>query len=105
MTAGAVPYSSAAWTSEAGRVSCTGASHIGRYENKQVLGRVSVRVLREVTPVDDGEFRRQARVWLTDNVDAALRGLGGPGREHEAFARRLDFNRKLAAAGWTCLGW
>ena len=35
----------------------------------------------------------------------ALRGAGGPGREHEAFAERLAWNRRLAAAGWTCLGW
>ena len=34
-----------------------------------------------------------------------LRGVGGPGREHEAFGERLAWNRRLAAAGWTCLGW
>jgi alkylation response protein AidB-like acyl-CoA dehydrogenase len=53
----------------------------------------------------DEEFRREVRDWLADNVTADLRGLGGPGREHEAFDRRLDFNRRLAAAGLTCLGW
>ena len=31
--------------------------------------------------------------------------LGGPGREHEAFEERLAWNRHLAAAGLTCLGW
>jgi len=36
---------------------------------------------------------------------AALRGTGGPGREEEAHAERLAWNRHLAAAGWTCLGW
>jgi alkylation response protein AidB-like acyl-CoA dehydrogenase len=38
-------------------------------------------------------------------VPAGLRGAGGPGREHEAFDERLAWNRRLAAAGWTCLGW
>jgi alkylation response protein AidB-like acyl-CoA dehydrogenase len=54
---------------------------------------------------DDDEFRRQVAGWLAANVPAELRGAGGPGREHEAFAERLAWNRRLAAAGWTCLGW
>ena len=54
------------------------------------------------------EFRAEVRAWLDDNLVgeyAALRGLGGPGREHEAFEERLAWNRHLAAAGLTCLGW
>ncbi len=34
------------------------------------------------------EFRTEVRQWLAANLVgeyAALRGLGGPGREHEAF--------------------
>jgi alkylation response protein AidB-like acyl-CoA dehydrogenase len=54
---------------------------------------------------DDDEFRRRVAAWLAANVPAELRGAGGPGREHEAFAERLAWNRRLAAAGWTCLGW
>ena len=58
---------------------------------------------------DDGErFRIQIRQWLGDNLTgrfAALKGLGGPGRQHEAFEERLEWDRHLAAAGWTCLGW
>jgi alkylation response protein AidB-like acyl-CoA dehydrogenase len=56
----------------------------------------------------DEEFRRRIRNWLADNLTgrfAALLGAGGPGREHEAHAERLAWNRHLAAAGWTCLGW
>lgn len=53
----------------------------------------------------DDEFRRAVRAWLAENVSAELRGAGGPGREHEAYRERLAFNRRLAAAGWTCLGW
>ncbi|TDV52365.1 acyl-CoA dehydrogenase family protein [Actinophytocola oryzae] len=54
------------------------------------------------------EFRATVREWLADNLSgdfAALRGLGGPGREHEAFDERIEWDRHLAAAGWTCIGW
>ena len=54
------------------------------------------------------EFRAEVRDWLAENLVgdyAALKGLGGPGREHEAFEERLAWNRHLAAAGLTCLGW
>ncbi|WP_163795246.1 acyl-CoA dehydrogenase IpdE1 [Mycolicibacterium sediminis] len=54
------------------------------------------------------EFRTEVRQWLADNLVgdyAALKGLGGPGREHEAFEERLAWNQHLAKAGLTCLGW
>lgn len=57
---------------------------------------------------DDAAFRQQISQWLTQNLTgrfAALRGAGGPGREHESFAERLEWSRQLAAAGLTCLGW
>ena len=50
------------------------------------------------------EFRAEVRAWLADNLVgeyAALKGLGGPGREHEAYEERLAWNRHLAAAGLT----
>jgi alkylation response protein AidB-like acyl-CoA dehydrogenase len=56
----------------------------------------------------DRAFRASAREWLAENLTgefAAVRGLGGPGREHEAHAERLAWDRHLAAHGWTCLGW
>jgi len=56
----------------------------------------------------DEEFRQRVRQWLTDNLAgpfAGLRGAGGPGREHEAHAGRVAWNRHLARAGFTCLGW
>ncbi len=59
------------------------------------------------TPQDE-EFRAHVREWLAANLTgpfAGLRGAGGPGREHERPAERLAWNRHLAAAGWTCLGW
>jgi alkylation response protein AidB-like acyl-CoA dehydrogenase len=59
------------------------------------------------TPQDE-EFRAHVREWLAANLTgpfAGLRGAGGPGREHERQAERLAWNRHLAAAGWTCLGW
>ncbi|MFJ3765501.1 acyl-CoA dehydrogenase family protein [Streptomyces sp. NPDC090082] len=54
------------------------------------------------------EFRREVRGWLSANLTgefAALRGRGGPGREHEAHAERLAWERHMATAGWTCVGW
>jgi alkylation response protein AidB-like acyl-CoA dehydrogenase len=57
---------------------------------------------------EDAEFRRRVRDWLEQNLTgefAALRGRGGPGREHEHFEQRLAWNRHLAASGWTCLSW
>lgn len=59
-------------------------------------------------PDDPETFRAAVREWLADNLTGdfgALRGRGGPGREHEAFEERLAWDRHLAAAGWTCLGW
>ena len=56
----------------------------------------------------DEQFRRDIREWLAANLTgrfAALRDAGGPGREHEAHAERVAWNRHLADAGWTCLGW
>jgi alkylation response protein AidB-like acyl-CoA dehydrogenase len=53
-------------------------------------------------------FRGETRGWLAANLTgpfAALRGAGGPGREHEAHAERLAWDRHLAAAGWSCPGW
>jgi alkylation response protein AidB-like acyl-CoA dehydrogenase len=56
----------------------------------------------------DEDFRADVREWLEANLTgefAGLRGAGGAGREHERHAERLAWNRHLAAAGWTCLGW
>ncbi len=53
-------------------------------------------------------FRREVSTWLADNLVgefAALRGAGGPGREHEAFDLRVAWEQHLADAGWTCVGW
>ncbi|GAB2976540.1 acyl-CoA dehydrogenase family protein [Nocardioides montaniterrae] len=57
---------------------------------------------------EDRAFRAEIRAWLEDNLAGEwgrLKGLGGPGREHEAHDERLAWNRHLAAAGWTCVGW
>lgn len=54
------------------------------------------------------EFRREVRGWLRTHLTgefAALRGRGGPGREHEAHAERRAWERHMAASGWTCVGW
>ncbi|WP_205472433.1 acyl-CoA dehydrogenase family protein [Nocardioides sp. SYSU D00038] len=56
----------------------------------------------------DEAFRVEVRAWLEDHLAGewgALRGLGGPGKDHEAVEERLAWNRHLAAHGWTCVGW
>jgi alkylation response protein AidB-like acyl-CoA dehydrogenase len=57
---------------------------------------------------EERAFRAEVRAWLADHLVgdfARLRGLGGPGREHEAHDERLAWDRHLAASGWTCLAW
>ncbi|WP_408895453.1 acyl-CoA dehydrogenase family protein [Nocardioides sp. R1-1] len=57
---------------------------------------------------EDRAFRAEIRQWLGDHLVgewAQLRGLGGPGREHEAHDERLAWNRHLAEHGWTAVGW
>lgn len=61
-----------------------------------------------LSEMSDDQVRAEIRAWLAENLVgefAELKGLGGPGSEHEAFEERLAWNRHLAAAGWTCLGW
>lgn len=56
----------------------------------------------------DEEFRLEVRDYLESLLCAeyaGLRGLGGAGSEHEAFDERLEWERRLAADGWICLGW
>jgi alkylation response protein AidB-like acyl-CoA dehydrogenase len=56
----------------------------------------------------DQAFRAEVRAWLADHVVgeyAALGGRGGSGDESFAFETRLRWERELAAAGLTCLGW
>jgi alkylation response protein AidB-like acyl-CoA dehydrogenase len=57
---------------------------------------------------EDEAFRAEIRAWLGDHLSgefAGLRGLGGPGKDHEAVAERLAWNRHLAEHGWTGIGW
>ncbi len=57
---------------------------------------------------EDEAFRKEVRTWLTDNVVgefAALGGRGGSGDETYGFEIRLAWEKVLADAGWTCLGW
>lgn len=59
-------------------------------------------------PAAIDDFRLEVRTWLEAHLVgefAALRGLGGPGRDHEAHEGRLAWNRHLARHGWTGLGW
>jgi len=57
---------------------------------------------------EDEAFRAEIRGWLEEHLSgdfAALKGLGGPGQDDQAFDERLAWNRHLAAHGWTGVGW
>ena len=57
---------------------------------------------------EDEAFRKEVRAWLADHVVAefaALGGRGGSGDETYGFEVRLEWEKVLAAGGWTCLGW
>ncbi|MEV0299023.1 acyl-CoA dehydrogenase family protein [Nocardia sp. NPDC050710] len=69
---------------------------------------VAIQTSDSDTAASDARFSAEVREWLAENLNGEfreLRGLGGPGREHEAFDERLAWDRHLAASGWTCLGW
>ncbi|GAA4128237.1 acyl-CoA dehydrogenase family protein [Nocardioides fonticola] len=56
----------------------------------------------------DEAFRAEVRAFLEDHLAGdfrGLKGLGGPGRDHEALPERLAWNQHLAREGWTCVGW
>ncbi|AOE83973.1 acyl-CoA dehydrogenase family protein [Pseudomonas sp. TCU-HL1] len=56
----------------------------------------------------DEAFRREVAGWLADNLCGefeVLRFRGGPGDEHSFPEERKAWERKLAAGGWTCVGW
>ncbi|MFF4320368.1 acyl-CoA dehydrogenase family protein [Streptomyces sp. NPDC001568] len=56
----------------------------------------------------DEELRDRARTWLTARLAgpyADLRGLGGPGSEHEGTRQRRDWERELGRGGWIGQGW
>ncbi len=58
-------------------------------------------------PEDEG-FRKEVRSWLSDHVTgefAALGGRGGSGDETYGFETRLEWEKVLAAGGWTGIGW
>jgi len=57
---------------------------------------------------EDRAFRAEIRDWMSANLVgefAPLRGRGGPGDEHSFVPERMEWERHLASAGWTCVGW
>ncbi len=59
------------------------------------------------TPADEA-FRAEVAHWMQAHLTgkyASLRYRGGPGDEEADPALRKDWERELAAGGWTCVGW
>ncbi|MCL5041341.1 MAG: acyl-CoA dehydrogenase family protein [Gammaproteobacteria bacterium] len=57
---------------------------------------------------DDEAFRDEIATWLHENLSgefAALKFRGGPGDEHMFPAERKQWEQRLAAGGWTGIGW
>ena len=57
---------------------------------------------------EDEAFRAEVRDWLETRLVgefASARGAGGPGREHEAFEIRREWERLLGEHGWIGIGW
>ena len=56
----------------------------------------------------DEAFRAEAQDFLETHLTAdfaALRGLGGPGKEHQDFDGRLEWEKLLGREGWSVVGW
>ena len=57
---------------------------------------------------EDEAFRKEVVAWLGDHLTgefADVGARGGPGREHEGFDVRREWERVLGRAGWIGLGW
>jgi alkylation response protein AidB-like acyl-CoA dehydrogenase len=57
---------------------------------------------------EDEAFRVEARDFLETHLAgdfAAVRGIGGPGKEHQDFEGRLAWERLLGREGWSVVGW
>ena len=57
---------------------------------------------------DQERFRAEVRDFLETALNgefASVRGIGGPGLEHQDFEGRLAWEQFLGREGWTCVGW
>lgn len=59
------------------------------------------------SPADE-QFRQEVAQWLNENLRGEfekIRFRGGPGDEHMFQHEREQWEKVLAAGGWTCVGW
>jgi len=57
---------------------------------------------------EDELFRAEFSAWLADNLTGEfekIRYRGGPGDEHMYPSERHQWEKRMAAGGWTCIGW
>ena len=56
----------------------------------------------------DERFRAEVAGWLRENLRGEfeqIRFRGGPGDEHMFSEERKHWEQRMAAGGWTCIGW
>ncbi|HEY1078419.1 MAG TPA: acyl-CoA dehydrogenase [Fontimonas sp.] len=61
----------------------------------------------DADPADEA-FRSEIAAWMQTHLTgryAAVRHRGGPGDEEADPSLRKEWERELAAGGWTCVGW
>ena len=57
---------------------------------------------------EEEAFRKEARVWLEEQLNgpfAHVRGRGLSGDQESFVEERIEFGRAMGAAGWNCIGW
>ncbi len=57
---------------------------------------------------EDERFRAEVAGWLRENLRGEferIRFRGGPGDEHMFSGERKHWEQRMAAGGWTCIGW
>src|SRR5262245_7959369 len=82
-------------------VGCSGCIRVAAYLNLRSVA-MELRFSRE-----DEAFRREVADWLAAELAgdfSAVRGRGGPGDEHALTDERRAWERRLGAAGWSCIG-
>lgn len=84
-----------------------GDARLHRERVAAALGRGRVETELKLSDAET-RFRDECRRWLEEHLSgefAHLRGRGGPGDDDIAIEGRMAWTRKMAEAGYNCIGW